>query len=205
MPEITKVVTACGLPSGEEAEWSFWLNASTTPAGKDFVDAMCLELSGDASWKALWPAGVTFGTPKISLVDQTTGTVISTIVSGAAYAATGLGGALPPQCATVVTLRSGFASRSDTGRFYLPGVADVNLTSAGRITSTATASISARMAAAFAAGNGASLGTEVIVYSRTHRTYVSVTAVDVGDVVDTQRRRRDKLIENRVTTDTPWL
>lgn len=205
MTEITKVVTSVGLPSGEEADFSFWLNASTTPAGKDFVDAMCLYLSGSATWKSMFPAGCTFGSPKISLVDQATGTVISTIVSGAAYAATGLGGALPPQCSIVATLRTGFASRSDTGRFYLPGPADVNLTTTGRLSTAATGDISAELVAAFEAGNGASLGTEVIVYSRTHRSTVTVLSVDVGDVIDTQRRRRDKLIENRVVNDITWL
>lgn len=205
MPEITKVVTACGLPSGEEAEWSYWLSSGTLAASKDFVDAACLALSGDATWKALFPAGVTFGSPKISLVDQTDGTVVSTIVSGAAYAATGLGGALPPQCSTVATLRTAFAGKSDTGRFYLPGVADVNLTSSGRITTAATGDVSARLVAAFEAGNAAALGVTLVVYSRTHRSTAEVEAIDVGDVVDTQRRRRDKLTENRVVNAITWL
>jgi hypothetical protein len=37
-----------------------------------------------------------------------------------------------------------------------------------------------------------------IIYHRTTRTFDPIVSVDVGDVWDTQRRRRDKLIETRV-------
>lgn len=205
MPTIHKVVTPCGLPSGEQADFSFWLSSTTMAAATDFVEAMCTAQAADAVWKALFPAGVTFGSPKISTVDEDTGEVLATSVHGASYTATGLGGSLPPQCAIVVTLRSALAGRSDTGRFYLPGPAATNITTAGRIDTTTTAALSARVEANFLVGNGAALGSEVIVYSRTHRSHVSVSVIDVGDVVDTQRRRRDKLTENRVATPIAWL
>lgn len=205
MPEITKVVTRCGLPSGEEADWSYWISANTTPSGQNFVNAVCSALAADATWKALFPAAVTFGSPKISLVDQATGEIISTSISGASYAATGIGSALPPQCSTVVTLRTPFASRSDTGRFYLPGPNSTNTTAVGRLLPAAASSIAARLVAAFEAGNAAALGVTLIVYSRTHRSTTEVNAIDVGDVVDTQRRRRDKLVENRVVDPITWI
>ena len=205
MATIHKVVTQCGLPSGEIADWSFWLNADTMAAAVNFVEAMCTALAADATWKAIFPSAVSFGSPKISTIDQATGEVLATSIHGAAYTCTGLGSSLPPQCSIVATLRTDLAGKSDTGRFYLPGPVATNTTSAGRMDTTTTGAVAARLVAAFEAGNGASLGNEVIVYSRTHRSITTVRSIDVGDVIDTQRRRRDKLVENRVVDPLTWL
>jgi hypothetical protein len=42
-------------------------------------------------------------------------------------------------------------------------------------------------------------GGTLVIYHRTSGTTTPVTSLDVGDVIDTQRRRRNKLIENRTS------
>jgi len=105
-------------------------------------------------------------------------------------------GLLPPQCTVVVSLRTALATRAGRGRFYLPTFDKGTVTvSGGRLNST---SITAVVTAA-----GDMLGSLIsdnltpVIYSRTTRETQTVTQFDVGDVIDTQRRRRDKLIEVR--------
>ena len=42
-------------------------------------------------------------------------------------------------------------------------------------------------------------GGNVVIYHRGPGTTTTVTSLDVGDVIDTQRRRRNKLIEARTS------
>lgn len=44
-------------------------------------------------------------------------------------------------------------------------------------------------------------GLDTVLYGRTSHAIQSVTRVDVGDVIDTQRRRRNKLPEARVSAN----
>jgi hypothetical protein len=44
-----------------------------------------------------------------------------------------------------------------------------------------------------------SAGGNVVIYHRATGTTSLVTSLDVGDVIDTQRRRRNKLIEARTS------
>jgi len=197
MPEIYQCVTSAILASGEEAEFTFWLTAGDTADAVSAYNAWSTYLAGSATWKGLFTTTTSFREGIVHSVDQATGTVTYTSPAGSAYAGAGLGGAIPPQCAEVITLRTARAGSSYTGRMYLPSTSDITLTANGRLLTSAYSDLCDEMAAAFTAAKAAASGVEVLVYSRLHRTVAFVTSIDCGDVFDTQRRRRDKLVEIR--------
>lgn len=102
---------------------------------------------------------------------------------------------LPPQVALVVSLRTAMATRAGRGRFYLPPLA-VSTVADGRLSSTAQGTVSSAVEAFLTSLGGASL--TPVVRGRSTHTSTPITRYDVGDVFDTQRRRRDKLIETRI-------
>lgn len=115
----------------------------------------------------------------------------------------GSGGATKPnQTAVVLSLRTPFPGPSARGRAYWPGLALLQENSTGKIgapqpqniaTAAAAyfAAIGDALTAAFPSGDTAGL----CVYSRTQNSFHYVNSVWVGDTIDTQRRRRDALVE----------
>lgn len=105
------------------------------------------------------------------------------------------GAMLPPQCAIVVSHLTLGAGSRNRGRAYLPAPAASGLTTLGRITST----VRGELLTAYAGWLGAldAAGSQPIVRSEVGGGAVSfITSVRVGDVVDTQRRRRGALGES---------
>lgn len=117
----------------------------------------------------------------------------------------GLGGASKPaQCAMVFSLRTTVPGRSGRGRIYWPAIG----------ASITPASLRIPMSAVEDALNGfktyingmrgainTALGAGVAVLAvRSERQLTEhwVSVLEAGDIIDTQRRRRDKLVENRV-------
>lgn len=119
--------------------------------------------------------------------------------------------AYPPQCSVVATLTSevqrGLAAK---GRMYLPGLNPTLSTSTGKISSTDAGTIATNFKTFLDAVNAASgSGGKVILASHGHRgggpppdpylyagmVNTLVTGCRVGDVIDTQRRRRNELPE----------
>lgn len=184
-------------PAGEV--WSITLHTQGSPA---LPAAEAAFLAGiNAAWTAGWNArystqmSVT-GTATASL-DPTTGKQISRVADVLALPGTAAGEPLPAQCALVVSLRTALATRSGRGRFYLPAM-NVAVMTGGHV---AAASITATVAGAKALFDqllGAGLQ-PVLLNSKTKATTV-ITSFDIGNIVDTQRRRRDKLVETRVSS-----
>jgi hypothetical protein len=122
---------------------------------------------------------------------------------------------LPPQISLAATLSSdvqrGLGAK---GRMYLPGVWDSVSTSTGKLGTTTPTNVSLNLKTMFDAINSdTDIPGEVILASHGHKTtiipggdivYISpintkVTGLRVGDVFDTQRRRRNDLPEVYVT------
>jgi len=106
----------------------------------------------------------------------------------------------PFQTSAVVSLRSPLAGASGRGRLYIPatGVAvdlsTLRLTSAN-VTSY-LAGIKSYLGLIESAVTSQVPSSILAVWSRTLLTTLGVTRIQMGDVLDTQRRRRDAAIEN---------
>jgi hypothetical protein len=123
------------------------------------------------------------------------------------YEATPYSGAgsthFPAQCALVATLTTavprGLASK---GRMYLPGVAAA-ITDAGKLSNTVSGAVATNLKTFFDSVNASIDATgSVITASPGSKpplvgagVFRPVTGVRVGDVIDTQRRRRNQLVE----------
>lgn len=112
-------------------------------------------------------------------------------------AGAGSGSPLHPfQIARCVTLQTGLASRRARGRFYWPAITHAVDPATGKAappTGFGEACVALINQIGLAAPSGDPL--EPVVYSATANSVTEVTTVRVGDVLDTQRRRRDSLVE----------
>jgi len=122
---------------------------------------------------------------------------VSTGAAAAGSQSSGVAGA--PQLSIVATLENGNAGRQNRGRMYLPVVAPaIQFTTLQLSGSDATAwatSVANYLSAARTVAFGDEAFTVPIVSELTATT--PITAVSVDTVMDTQRRRRDKIIGTR--------
>lgn len=112
---------------------------------------------------------------------------------------------LPLQCSVVASHVTAQTGKKGKGRQYLPAVDQNNLTAGGRLNSAGVSSIVAAQVAALEAASIAIAGETFMIPSVISNTgsggaidltkYATIQRVRVGDVIDTQRRRRNKLVE----------
>lgn len=192
--------TAIGVSPGEA--WSFGVHTegsgSLASAQASWVDAIGDLWTGEMD--ALMPAEVTLAELTTASLDQSTGGQISRVSTGSALPGTAAGPMIPYQCSVCVSLTTDLATRSGRGRFYLPPF-DASTLDDGRLSATAQATLVGAVGAWWAALDGAGLAVQL--YSRTTKALTPVTGMNVGDVFDTQRRRRNKLIEVRQSVTAP--
>lgn len=110
----------------------------------------------------------------------------------------------PPQCSVVVSLLTGLAGRSRRGRMYLPGMGASMSVSTYLLDSGQQQDIAEQLALLLS--GMADVGSGVasifpVVYSATLNVLTPVSQVAVGNVIDTQRRRRDGLNESYLFAD----
>lgn len=113
---------------------------------------------------------------------------------------------MPPQCSIVVSLITGFAGAGYRGRFYWPrltGALDAGGKISGNPAPALVSAAAAAMLSEMATNSGVASLEPAVISGGGGGRVTPVTQVSVGDVVDTQRRRRDGLVEVRVTTNIP--
>lgn len=111
----------------------------------------------------------------------------------------------PLQTAAVISLRSTVPGSSHRGRLYWPALGAIINTTTARLTAP-TVAAAASAAATYLDGIASALKAamhpapslidfDLAVVSPTTGTKTRITRVEVGDILDVQRRRRDKVAE----------
>lgn len=117
----------------------------------------------------------------------------------------GAGATKPPQTALVFSLRSTTPGSRHRGRFYWPALAATINADTLRLAPTATQAYATQMAG-YLDGIETDLKEKLTpspslidwrlgVYSPTLKSLTDITRIEVGDILDVQRRRRDSLPE----------
>lgn len=191
------------LPGGEV--WSCTLR--TVPAGGPPFDGLDLAEGCDtamADWTTFL-GGAQQGFATGTYLDRVLGYVYDdggVLVEQAASTLSPVQGAgtqvQPNQCAVVVSLLTGQAGRSRRGRIYVPWLAS-GLTAGRLVAAQVTAAADRAAVLAVEARDwgfgGPTLSGELVVASATYGYNTPVTQIRVGNVMDTQQRRRDGLVE----------
>jgi hypothetical protein len=181
--------------------------------GRDYVNdwCNCVSLSAYAQvhtiklffigtdGKAVGPAGFGSGSPTLLTYKDT-------------HQPNGNGSSdiLPPQIAIVASHRTAQTGRRGQGRQYRPAVDQNSVTAGGRLSSAAQAAtvashVAALESAKLTIADATVVRPAVITNTGTAAApdlsrYAVINSVRVGDVLDTQRRRRNKLVETYVET-----
>lgn len=195
------------VATGHEAGESFTFtlscfNAAGTVAGAAgaWHTALGLLWNGAAppadSIKQLIPTTSGIDISSATEIDPLTGKNLGQVQTAEGLIGTDASGPLPPQCSIVVSMRTALFNKAGRGRFYLPTFG-VDVLAAGRLPNTARTQICTAAQKMVQSLNGS--GYTVVIYHRKAKTHDNVVSVNVGDVYDTQRRRRDKLIEARLS------
>lgn len=208
-------VTIFGTAFGGLEEWStgFYMGAVAADAGPP---SQATADSIRDEWVTFWNTGVNeisnqyaFKGVKVATLGTDGKTILDSVVTSFTAAddfGTRVGAAFPPQIALVASLLSapgtGIARK---GRMYLPGV-NQTLGSDAHLTSATPTSLCNTLATFFTNINGdADVPDTVILASKGRAPQPSiglnrvVESVKVGNVYDTQRRRRNQLVETYVS------
>lgn len=114
---------------------------------------------------------------------------------------------LPPQCSVVASLMTAVAGRKGKGRIYMPAPPTALVTVAGGLLSSGAATNQATAAAAllddltYIDGEAPETFVHPIVTGSPWTKYSKVKAVRCGNVIDTQRRRRNQITETYQQVD----
>lgn len=175
-------------------------SASTAAVADSWAAALTEAWSGAGTpagaLNAAYSAGVVINQATAALLTQTSGQQTARADRAVNLVGTSAEDSLPPQVAVVVSLRTEVANRSGRGRFYLPAPA-VNAVSAGRFTTALQQNFVNAWTRAFAALDSA--GATPVLFSRTTFANTTITSFNIGDVFDTQRSRRNQLVESRIS------
>lgn len=193
-------LVASGTTPGESFSHTLHAESALSPAGAATAWGDALDAAMTAGWAAQMPGNVEYTAASAASIDPATDKQMQRSEVVLSIPGTNVTEILPFQCATAVSLTTAFATRSGRGRFYLPPLA-VSAISGGRV---AAASLTALVAGADALFD--SLNTDALTpVVRNRATHVStgVTGGFIDDVIDTQRRRRNKLVGVREAVTVP--
>lgn len=176
--------------------------AAATALASAFTDAWEGTDTATADLGPQYNASITVTQAAAAVLDPTTGQQQEAAEDILELAGTADGDQLPPQVAIVVSWVTALRNRGGRGRIYLPAPATDTL-SAARIS---TAAVTATVAAIGRMLNGlVTAGLTPIIWSPGKPSPPAIISYNVGDVFDTQRRRRDQLQEVRTSAPVPTL
>lgn len=201
VPDSIKTVLSGVLPGGEVFAHSQWWDGSGIVGNVTDEDNVAGNVVGSLTGNLLTTAVRALFTTAVSWTNVThyfygsSGVLARTLITPVSVAGTAATGQLPPQCATVVSLRTGAAGRANRGRTYFPAFAAANLSgNTGQWNSTVPGTLANAYKAFLDGVNSLSPNPVPIVMSLSQGAKVPLVTVEVDSRVDTQRRRSQQLI-----------
>lgn len=189
------------LSGSEQADTSLWWFSGPGVVG-DLAAAINAEQND--LWETIrgqFGTGTSQVKHTLSVVDIDDGTVVSTIDLDLPTNpdANDTGKQLPLQTTPVLSLRTALAGPSFRGRMYLPPVTSNIIDDDGYLIAGYRNNFVDAYAAFITAVQGATAW-DAGVYSRRLTSFTPLASVDMGSVLDTQRRRRNELVEARYSS-----
>jgi len=173
-----------------------WSTSDSSAGLAADLAAAWLTLLADTAANTFYHTGVQWSQVNVSELGATPSAPIVT----SAQAVIADGGvssdvSIPPQCSPCVSLTTATAGSRARGRMYLPAPDSTSMTTAGRLISGFRTAWIGALDTFFATMTG-NAATPVVVSAvgGVYTTYPVVT-IRMGDVVDTQRRRRNSIAE----------
>lgn len=182
------------LASGEH--WSTGVHVSGSGSASDVVSAATTAAA--ALWTDVggaYPTATTLDLVTVYELDDSTGKAVSRDEATLTHAGTDVGKPMPQEVAVVASLRTSAVGPKGRGRLYLPGPSATALTTSGRLDSTVQGNFATGVAGMLSSLLGAAFTPILFTPGQPNRP---IGVIDIGDVFDSQRRRRDKLVESRV-------
>lgn len=189
------------LGGAEVATISFATAPTVTPTQAEMED---LALTASSLWvseawgtlKAYYQNTTTFLGAQARSYDGSNGlvasgeSILTTPVAGSSSSAS-----LPPGTATVVSLRTAIPGARGRGRLYMPATVAGTILVSGRMDATYAAAVADDFQDFFDGWNADPSTFPVGVASQAGGFVSTVNSIRVGNVFDSQRRRRDALAE----------
>jgi hypothetical protein len=171
-------------------------------AANDVTDLLAESTTGATIFSTigqLFPESVAWTLLKGYIVDEATGANLSVEPEQRVLTDVGASAAqrLPNQDALAITTQKFPRGRSSFNRFYLPPMVTGVLEDDGHVTGTLIDDIQTQLKFSNTAHKADDPSWEYCVYSTTDHVYDVIDRYYTGDVMDTIRRRRNKLIEAR--------
>lgn len=190
-------LTVKGTLPGEE--FNFGMHATGT-AGDAAGASAALAAAITAAWtdgtdgyQTHFPAAVEIVAAHAAELSDLTGKQVDAFDTNLTLVGTAAAGMLPYQVAVATTTRGAARTRKTQGRFYLPPPA-VSEVTAGKLTAAVAQHFAE--AAAILVNSLQGAGFNPCILHPDH-TDTPIVEVEVGEVFDNQRRRRNKLVEVR--------
>lgn len=130
----------------------------------------------------------------VTALDPLTGKNVEQLQASVNHHGIGVDFSLPGEVAVCVSFRTALPTRAGRGRCYLPNPT-IDVMSDGLYDHTFI--LDTVTAMQYGLQSLSTAGYPAVIYHAGPKTFTPITSVDVGDVPDSQRRRRNKLVENR--------
>jgi len=159
-------------------------------------------LVGSQTPQSIYPTTTVFTGVTAYELDEETGSATDVAEAGfTGVAGTSSNPALPPNVAMCVSLLTGAPGRSKRGRLYMPAPQRDIVATGGLIPAVTQTTLATFWRETLEGINGGTLGFECVVYSRALSASRRITQVRVGQVFDSQERRRRSLVDTGVSLD----
>jgi hypothetical protein len=187
--------TIRGKVPGDIYQFGFVLQHDSDISGLAAMVAGAWTTAYGTTQRADFNTGVTFDDVLVQELSEGSGNVVDSAVDTIGTAGTASVGMLPPQASMCVSVLP--VSGITRGRFYLPPMNQGATTATGGIGSSKVTTHGNALKAFFDDLGADSEPARLGIWRTASNAFVASKGLSIGNVWDTQRRRRNKILETR--------